>query len=102
MNDTIVAWFLLGGIAFWALVEWARAADRNVEAAINAALADQASDFDEPTRNDVEAGWLNEDTEDWLFESPEFKTAEPDRAAAVLFAASVMADIDDLPGGDAV
>lgn len=73
MNDTIVAWFIFGGIASWALIAWARAADRNVEAAIEAALSDQAADFGEPTRFEIEAGWLNETTEEWWpFPAAEF------------------------------
>lgn len=93
--DTAVAWIILSGASFWALIEWARAADRQVEHHINAALATPYEIPCTPT------GYLNEDTEDWLFESPEFKTADADRAEAVLFAASVMADIDDLPEASA-
>lgn len=42
--------------------------------------------------------------EPWLFTAPEFKVAGPERTEArVLFAASVLADIDELTGdgGDA-
>lgn len=88
-----------GCIGGWILVDQVRLRRRS---RATGRTVEELMDGDDWARaNGYKPAQLDERTEEWLFESPEFKTADPDRAEAVLFAASVMADIDDLPGGDA-
>lgn len=88
-----------GGIGGWILVDQIRPRRR---ARQTGRTVDELMDADEWARaNGYGPPQLDETTEDWIFESPRFRTADPDRVEAVLFAASVMADIDDLPEASA-
>lgn len=66
-----------------------------------ALLAMEACDWGEPTREQVEAGWLDAADATWLFPDPAFRETpiygQLRHEADVLFAASVLADLDDLP-----
>lgn len=91
-------------LALWCLVLWVREADREMQATIDLALATEADDWDEP--NDTETGWLDEANEFWwIFPAAEFRDIpifqQLRHEEDVRFAAAVLADIEDLPGGDA-
>lgn len=75
------------------VVVWAASLAEDVHRNRAADDAQTAADWDEPTRAEIEA--------DWLFDDPAFIDtsidAEMRREEDVWFAASVLADIDDLP-----
>lgn len=88
----------LAFLALWGLVTFPFAVlvgrmlrDQAAEDAVTAA------DFGEPTREQIEAGWLFDDPA--FIDTPIY--AEMRREEDAWFAASVLADIDELPGGDA-
>ena len=62
---------LLITAALIGLRAFSRWAARNVETAVQNALATEAADWGEPTRAQVESGWLDEANEFWLFPAPE-------------------------------
>lgn len=87
-----------GGIVIWVLIDqaplriWRREATCSLDDLMDSDDWAQANGYATPT--------LSETDEPWLFEAAEFQTASADRTAAVLFAASVLADIGEWTGGD--
>lgn len=98
---------------FALVVAWVTDRTETVEAHVARALDTEAGDWGEPSREAVERLMDGDDwarangyDDDWrLFPAPEFAEtpiyAQLRREDDVLFAAEVLATIDDLPGGAA-
>lgn len=84
-----------GGIVVWVLVDQARLRLRRRKPS-TCSLDDLMDGDDWARANGYTVPAVDEP---WLFTAPEFQTASPDRTEAVLFAASVLADIDEWAGG---
>jgi hypothetical protein len=89
----LAAFFIVVGAWWLASIPFALVVGRMMRDR-NAALAEQAADWDEPTRADVEADWRLFDADEFT-ETPIFARMRWEQD--VHFAASVLADIDDLP-----
>lgn len=59
----LVAIVMTTAYIFTAIASWFERAGQQLDALIDAALNDQATDFGEPTREQVEQGFLDETTE---------------------------------------
>lgn len=93
--DTFAGWVLVLCAVAWL------ASDRIIAALIwldrhnEEVDAVRAADHGEPTRTEIEAPWTDQATDDWwLFDDPAFIDRPTE---AVMFAAAVMATIDELP-----
>lgn len=121
----VLLWTVAGAIALAGVVRWVRTLDQRIDAMVAEGLAATAADFGEPTRETVERlmgddewatengrtragaermfaaiGELDEKTEDWIFPDPAFYQ-QMRHEDDVRFVGAVLADIDELTGGDA-
>lgn len=98
MADTIVGWAVVAIIALWFLADRLTVALMWLDRHNDETDAIAAADHQEPTRAEVEAGWLDEVDETWLFPDPAFRDLAIASEQEVVFAASVLADLDDEDG----